>query len=71
MAQNIWINVTADKTIVNNPNAGRHGGSTVAGGASASGDFTISYDNAVITTLNTFDSLVRSVRARLAASGLK
>lgn len=69
MAQNTWLNATADKAVATAPtNEGHHG---ISGGTSASGDFTISYDSAVVTNLNVFDSLVRAARLRAQASGLK
>lgn len=69
MAQNTWINLGADKTAATKSDGeGRH---TAAGGTSASGDFTISYDSAVVTNLNIFDSLVRAARLRAMAGGLK
>lgn len=69
MAQNIWINAVADKaTAQTQDNLHHH---TVTGGASASGDFTVSFDNAVVTTLAAFDSLIRQVRQRAIAAGLK
>jgi len=69
MAQNMWINLTAAKSSSSNPDGcDRH---PVSGGAAASGDFTISFDSAVVTNLNTFDSLVRAARLRVAGAGLK
>lgn len=69
MAQNIWLNATSDKAAATIPdNLIRH---TVSGGASASGDFTVSFDNTVVTSLNVFDSLVKAVRQRAIAGGLK
>lgn len=69
MAQNIWINATADKATAQTQESLHH--HTVSGGASASGDFTVSFDNTVVTTLNAFDSLVRAARQRAIAAGLK
>lgn len=67
MAQNTWINCAADKAAATAPSP-HH---AVSGGASASGDFTISYDSAVVTSLNVFDGLVRTVRQRVVGAGLK
>lgn len=69
MAQNTWINLTTAKSTASAPDSGDHHG--VSGGSAASGDFTVSFDSAVVTNLNIFDSLVRSVRLRLAGAGLK
>lgn len=69
MAQNTWINLGADKSAASTPDGNHH--HTVAGGTSASGDFTISYDSAVVTNLNVFDSLVKAARLRAMAGGLK
>jgi hypothetical protein len=69
MAQNVFINANADKSASKTPdNLHYH---TVSGGAAASGDFTISYDSTVVTTLAMFDTLVRQVRLRLQGGGLK
>lgn len=69
MAQNIWINATADKAAASTPDSlHRH---SVSGGGSASGDFTISYDSAVVTNLNMFDSLTKAARLRAISAGLK
>lgn len=69
MAQNTFINATADKSSSSTPDSLHY--HKVSGGTSASGDFTISYDNAVVTTLNQFDSLVRQIRQRAIGAGLK
>lgn len=69
MAQNTWINLGADKSAASTPDNTHH--HSVSGGASASGDFTVSYDSAVVTNLNIFDSLVRAARQRVIAGGLK
>lgn len=69
MAQNTWINASADKSAASTPDNLHH--HAVSGGTSASGDFTISYDSAVVSSLNVFDSLVRSARLRAIAGGLK
>lgn len=69
MAQNTWINLGADKSSATTPPDSHH--HSAAGGTSASGDFTVSYDSAVVTNLNMFDSLVRAARQRAIAGGLK
>ena len=69
MAQNTWINATADKSSATTPAGSHH--HTVVGGTSASGDFTVSYDSAVVVNLNMFDSLVSTARLRAIAAGLK
>jgi hypothetical protein len=69
MAQNTWINMAADKSSATTTDGGHH--HAVSGGSSALGDFTISYDSAVVTNLNMFDTLVRAARLRAAGSGLK
>lgn len=69
MAQNTWINAGADKSASKTPDDYHH--HTVSGGTSASGDFTISYDSAVVSTIAVFDSLVRAARQRAIAGGLK
>jgi hypothetical protein len=69
MAQNTYINATADKSAASNPTGSHY--HKVSGGTSASGDFSISYDSSVVTDLNVFDSLVRAARQRAIAAGLK
>ena len=69
MAQNTWINLTADKSAATTPPGSHH--HAVAGGTSATGDLTVSFDSAVVTTLNVFDSLVQAARQRAVAAGLK
>jgi len=69
MAQNTWINITADKAVTTKTD-GDHS-HTVSGGTSASGDFTVSYDNAVVTKLSVYDTLARAARQRAIAGGLK
>jgi hypothetical protein len=69
MAQNTWINLGADKSTTSKPDG--DGNHTAAGGTSASGDFTISFDSTVVTSLNMFDSLVRRARLRAMSGGLK
>ena len=69
MAQNTFINVAVDKSAATKPdNNHLH---SVSGGASASGDMTVSLDNTVVTTLNMFDSVMKAVRLRLVSGGLK
>jgi hypothetical protein len=55
MPQDRWINITLDATASSKPDRqnDRHG---KALGASASGDLTISYDTAKITSLSLFRS---------------
>lgn len=69
MAQNIFINVGADKSAATTHESQHH--NTASGGTSASGDFTVSYDSAVVTSLNVFDSLMKTARQRAIAAGLK
>lgn len=69
MAQNIFINATADKSAASTPDSQHH--HTVIGGAAASGDLTVSFDNTVVTSLNVFDSLIKQVRLRAVSAGLK
>lgn len=70
MAQNTWINVSADKSAANRPshNSDLH---TATGGTAAAADFTISFDNTVVTNLGIFDTLVTAARLRAIAGGLK
>lgn len=70
MAQNSWINVTADKAAANRPSPNSHVHSA-AGGTAASGDFTVSYDSAVVTNIAIFDTLIAAARLRAIAGGLK
>lgn len=69
MAQNVFINVGADKSAATTHEGQHH--NSVSGGTSASGDFTVSYDSAVVTNLNVFDSLMKTARLRAMAAGLK
>lgn len=68
MAQNTWINITADKGARPDHTSDRH---DAKGGTAASGDLTISYDSAVITNLGLFDTAVAAARFRAMAAGLK
>lgn len=70
MAQNTWINVTADKSAANrpSPNSQVH---IAVGGTAAANDLTVSYDSAVITNIATFDKCVAEARLRAVAGGLK
>lgn len=69
MAQNTWINLTSDKSASSTPDSQHH--HSVSGGTAATGDLTVSYDSAVVTSLNIFDSLVRAARLRAIGAGLK
>ncbi len=69
MAQNTWINATADKSAGSTQDSLHH--HSIAGGTSASGDFTVSYDSAVVASLAIFDSLMKQARQRAIAGGLK
>lgn len=68
MAQNTWINITADKGTRTDHTHDVH---EAKGGTAASGDLTISFDSAVITSLGTFDTAVATARLRAIAGGLK
>lgn len=70
MAQNTWINITADASTSNRPdhNSELH---QAAGGTAASGALTVSFDSAVVTNLGTFDKMLSVARARAIAAGLK
>lgn len=69
MAQNVWINASADKSSGTVQDSLHH--HTIAGGTAASGDFTVSFDSAVVTSLAIFDSLMKQVRQRVIGGGLK
>lgn len=69
MAQNLFINVTADPAAASKPESSHS--HTVSGGASASGDFTISLDTTKITSLAILDSILKAARLRLIGGGLK
>ena len=68
MAQNTFINVTADTSARPSPNEYTH---IAKGGASASSHFTVSYDSAVITTLALYDTCAAAARQRAIGGGLK
>lgn len=57
MAQNNWINVTLSPAAAKQPDRSDHGNS-IARGASASGDLTISFDSAKITSVTLMKSAV-------------
>ncbi len=69
MAQNQFINLTVDGNAANKADIAniRHSGGQ---GASASGDFTISWDSAKVTNLNILKSAVQQALA-IAAGQLK
>lgn len=69
MAQNTWINIAGDKAAATKKDGDEN--HTVSGGAAAAGDFTVSYDSAVVTTLHVYDTMARAARARVVSSGLK
>ena len=69
MAQNTWINITADKAMSTKTDGYHY--HSVSGGTSASGDLTVSFDSAVVTNLASFDTLMRAARQRAIAGGLK
>jgi hypothetical protein len=70
MAQNTWINVTADVAAARRPNPTSHV-HTVVGGAAAAADMTISFDSAVVTNIAIFDTMVSQARMRCMSGGLK
>lgn len=70
MAQDTWVNVTADLSAANRPSPNSHV-HTAKGGPAASSDFTISYDSAKVTGIAIFDTLVAAARLRAIAGGLK
>jgi hypothetical protein len=63
MAQNQFINVTADANAVNKPDNSDHRHST-SNGAAAAGDLTLSWDSAKFPTVNTLRSAVDQVVRR-------
>lgn len=69
MAQNTWLNATVSKNAANIPDKADII-DTVVGGGSAANDMTISWDSAVVTKLNTWDSVVAAARKRAQAAGL-
>jgi len=70
MAQSVFLNATADAGAARKADGQDHVHSC-SGGASASGALTISYDPAIVTNLTLFDSLLRALRQRAIAGGLK
>lgn len=68
MAQNTWVNITADKGTRQNHTQDLHG---AAGGTAASGDLTVSWDSAVVTNLGSWDTAVAAARQRAIGGGLK
>ena len=79
MAQDTWINVTAGLNVSKVPDLGgvpnveNVGGAynTAAGGTAAAGNFTVSFDSAVVTTLSIWDACVATARRRAIGGGLK
>ena len=69
MAQNTWLNVTVNKDAALIPDTTNIVNSVVGGGAAAN-DLTISWDSAVVTNLNTWDSAVALARLRAIGGGL-
>lgn len=69
MAQNTWLNVTVNKDAAKIPDKVDIVNSVV-GGTAAANDMTISWDSAVVTNLNTWDSVVATARRRAIAAGL-
>lgn len=69
MAQNTWLNATVNKDAAKIPDKVDIVNSVVGGG-SAANDMTISWDSAVVTNLNTWDSVVATARRRAIAAGL-
>jgi len=55
MAINTWINVTLDPAATKKPDRADHKNNTVGGTADA-GNFTVAFDNAVITTATLMNS---------------
>jgi hypothetical protein len=70
MAQNTWINVTLNLNAANIPDKTNIAGNVAVGAGSAAGNFTASWDSAVVTNLNSWDSCVAAARARAIAAGL-
>ena len=70
MAQNTFLNATADKSAASKVDGQDHRHVTSVG-SSASGDISITYDSAVITKLTTFDSAVAALRKLAISAGLK
>lgn len=70
MAQNTFINVTGDKAMTTKSD-GYHSHTVSGSTSSASGDFSVSYDSAVVTSIAIYDTLARAARNRAIAAGLK
>lgn len=69
MAQNTWLNATVSKNAAKIPDKADII-DTVVGGGSAANDMTVSWDSAVVTNLNTWDSVIAAARKRAIAAGL-
>ena len=69
MAQNTWLNATVNKDAASIPDKADIV-NAVVGGTAAANDMTISWDSAVVTKLNTWDSVVATARRRAIAAGL-
>ena len=70
MAQNTWLNTTVGKNSASIPDKNSHS-HACSGGTAAAGDMTVSWDSAVVTNINIWDSVVAASRLRAVASGLK
>lgn len=70
MAQNVFLNLTVDASASSRTNIADHQ-HTVSGGTSASGDLTLSYDSAKITSLALLEGAILALRRRALAAGLK
>jgi hypothetical protein len=71
MAQTVFLNCTADKSASRKVDVKDHKNSAASVSAAASGDITVSYDPAVITTLTMFDSAIATLRQLAISAGLK
>lgn len=72
MAQNTWLNAVVNKNAALIPDKiNIVSGHVIVGGGSAANDMTVSWDSAVVTNLNTWDSVVAAARLRAIAGGLK
>lgn len=69
MAQNTFLNATVNKNAAKIPDKADII-DTVVGGTAAASDMTVSWDSAVVTNLNTWDSVIATARRRAAAAGL-
>lgn len=70
MAINTWVNVTADKAAASKQDRADHVHKCVPGTADAN-DFTVAWDNAVITNLTTYDSAAEQARRLAISRGLR